>query len=146
MNRELSASFDKFALRKNMMPTDPRDYFFRREESRSSLHALLKSPSFIYAAFRGEKFERKAKSKVGLTNVLFRYREPFPLGAPPKDRTFSRSLDCAFEIVLPMNARGTSLYLGYRPKCLGNSSRFCGFEGGFGFLSAGNRMLSSKAE
>ena len=62
MNRELSASFDKFALRKNMMPTDPRDYFFRREESRSSLHALLKSPSFIYAAFRAEKPEKMAKS------------------------------------------------------------------------------------
>src|SRR5215471_6700883 len=62
MNRGLFVSLDKFALRKNMMPTHPRDYFFRREESRSSLRALLESPSFIYATFRAEKPERIAKS------------------------------------------------------------------------------------
>ena len=62
MNRGLFASFDKFALRKSMMPADPRDYFFCPEESRFSLRALLESPSFIYAAFRAEKPEGMAKS------------------------------------------------------------------------------------
>jgi hypothetical protein len=36
--------------------------FFSPEESTSSLHALLKSPSFIYAAFWAEKPEKMAKS------------------------------------------------------------------------------------
>ncbi len=61
MNKGLFASLDKLALRTNM-PTDRREFFFRREESRSSLHTLLKSPSFIDAAFRAEKPEKMAKS------------------------------------------------------------------------------------
>jgi hypothetical protein len=74
MNKGLFASFDKLALRKNMMPTDLRDIFFRREESRSSLHALLKSPSFIYAA-SGPKNPKK-------------WRIPFV----PADQTFMHGI------------------------------------------------------
>ena len=46
-----------------MMLTDLSEFFFgaRREEGRSSLHALLKQPSFIYAPSRAEEPQKLAK-------------------------------------------------------------------------------------
>src|SRR6266481_5026741 len=44
-----------------MTPADLRQKFSPREEGRSSLHALLKPPSFIYAASRAEKPRKLAK-------------------------------------------------------------------------------------
>jgi len=44
-----------------MTPTDLRQNFPRREEGRSSLIAVLKPPSFIYAASRAEEPQKLAK-------------------------------------------------------------------------------------